>query len=231
MKMDRTDNGGRRKPQRTERWVDISNAPLARGDMLKIWNEAAEVKRTFMILDIQEREDGIIREITAQVIDTTDPNEQVGVEVTFNLPRTEPILGTHIKVDERFEKLTAVETNDLMAVELYKWLMSRSMYNYGAEFRKCVEFCKGAGFIPKGEDYHVSQNRVRAMMRQRGEMFRSSGGKIFGTGVDLSQGLHGKSLDGKGHAVVIRRVKLGKLYMGLRLILESGIFGEVILEE
>lgn len=228
---EKTESGGRRKPVRQEKWVDISNAPLARGDLLKIWNEAQEVKRTFQVLDITENEDGTSRLIKGQVVDTTDPNEQIGVEVEFWLPRAQPILGAHIKVDERFERLSGVEANDLMAVELYKWLMARTLYNYGAEFKKCVEFLKGAGFIPKGEDYQIAQNRVRAMMRQRGEMFRSVGGKIFGTGVDLSQNLQGKSLDGRGNVIVIRRIKLSKLYMGIRLVLESGIFGDVILEE
>lgn len=228
---DRTVNNRPRLRQREEKWINISDVPIAPNDLVRIYNESLETKRTFQVQDVKDNGDSTARIISAILVDTTDPNELIGTPVDFTLPRAETILGAVIKVDERFERLTGVETNDLMAVELYKWLMARSMYNYGAEFRKCVEFLKGCGFIPRGEDYQLSQNRVRAMMRQRGEMFRSSGGKIFGTGVDLSSGLQGKSIEGKGLVVPIRRVKLGKLYMGIRLILESGVLGEMILED
>lgn len=227
---DMTENGGLRKKLTTERWSDISNAPIAPGDILKIFNEASEVKRSFQIINVEDNEDSTIRLIKARVIDTTDPNERIGVEVDFNLPRAQPILGTLIRMDEKFERLSAVETNDLMAVELYKYLMSRANSNYGAPFKLCVQFLVGAGFIPATEEYTQAQNRVRMMMRQRGELFRSSGGKIFGTGVDLQHQIKGGK-DLGGGAIVIRRVKLGKLYMGIRLILESGLLGEVILEE
>jgi hypothetical protein len=227
---DTTENGGLRKKQTTERWSDISNAPIDPGDILKIFNEASEVNRSFQIINIEDNADSTIRLIKARVIDTTDPNERIGVEVDFNLPRAQPILGALIRMDEKFERLTAIEANDLMAVELYKWLMSRASANYGATFKLCVEFLKGAGFVPPMEVYTVAQNRVRAMMRQRGELFRSSGGKIFGTGVDLQHQIK-SGKDFGGGAIVIKRIKLNKLYMGIRLILESGILGECVLEE
>lgn len=216
---------------REERWINVSDAPIAPNDLLRIYNESQETKRTFQVLSVKDNGDTTARVISAILVDTTDPNELIGSSVEFTLPRAETILGAVIRVDERMERLSGVEVNDLMAVELYKWLMSRSMYNYSAEFRKVVEFLKGCGFIPRGEEYRVSQNRVRAMMRQRGEMFRSSGGRIFGTGIDLSGGVQGKSIDGKGLVIPIRRVKLGKLYMGIRLILESGVLGDMILED
>lgn len=210
-------------------YTDISNAPIAPGDILKIFNEASEVKRTFLVNNIEDNEDSTIRTISARVVDTSDPNERIGVEVDFNLPRAQPILGVLIKADETFSRLSTVETNDLTSLELYKWLMSRTADNYGAPFKKCVEFLIEAGYIPRGGTYDVARTYVRALMRQRGELFRSSGGMIFGTGIEAEHKIKaGKDIG--GGVVVVRRIKLSKLHAGIRLIVESGLFGDFIID-
>jgi hypothetical protein len=228
--MDTTETGGLRSKRTTESWSDISNAPLQAGDLLKIFNEATEVKRTFQIHSVVSNEDGTSRRINATVIDTTDHNEQIGSVVDFDLPRAQPILGSLIKTDEKFERLDIVQVNDLMAVELYKWLMSRSTSNFGAPFKACVQFLVTGGFLSADIDYKVAQNRLRAMIKQRGELFHSGGGRIFGTGIDLQSSTKQGMKLGQG-IVMVKRVKLSKLFMGFRLMIESGLFGDFIIEE
>lgn len=220
-----------RRLRSVDRWVDVSNAPLKKDDILKLYNESNEVHRTFQIKSVEEDDENNRRMIVATVVDTTDPNERVNVTVDFFLPRAQPVLGSVLRLEDQMGQLSSQEMQDVASLELYKWLMSRYSANYGARFRKCVEFLVNSNLIPDDEPYADQQNRLRALMKRRPELFRSAGGVIFGTGMSVDgDGIRGgKRLS--GDAIVIRRIKLSKLYMGIRQILESGLFGEIIIEE
>lgn len=212
------------------KWVDIAGAPLEPGDMVITYDRETEDEHTFQVNQVVDLKDNI-REIKATLLDSTNPNYSVGTVVTLEFNPTRYLEGAVIKKADVMSKMDALQINDVMIVELYKWLMAQPHRNYRRKFADCVAYLVHMQLLPEDDHYDTQRKRLTAALRMRPEYFKSQGGYISATGVEMKETSIRLSGNGISGAKTIRRVKLNKLVAGIRLVLESGIFGDIVIDE
>jgi len=208
---------------------DISNAPLKKGDIIVVFEERKEAQYTFKITNILDLPDGTGRALSVVLIKTTDPEFKPGQEYDIKVLYSEPMLGAVVPASTDFDELDALEQANFVAAQLYQWLMSRIEHNFGAKVADSITFVDTLNMFP--DDVVSTQqkkDRLMAIIKQHRELFKSKGGFIFATGKENVA----CALGGAGSSVkTIPHVSMKKLTAGLRLILESGILGTVIIDE
>jgi hypothetical protein len=211
------------------KWTDISGAPLEAGDVVIIYDQKSEDQHTFQINSVTELEDNV-RAVKCTLLDSTNSEYRIGTQVDLTFNPLNYVAGSLIKKDEAMSKMDALQINDVMVVELYKWLMSQPERNYRRKFSECVDYLVQLQLLPEDDDYKLQQKRLTAAIKMRTEYFRSTGGHISATGVEMKE--TSVRLNNINNSTkTIKRIKLNKLVAGIRLVLESGIFGDIIIEE
>ena len=210
------------------KYTDISGAPLEAGDMVKVQDTSTDDLHTFQILEVTERPNNV-KAVAASLIDSTNPEYKIGSRVNLTFDPTQYIAGIVIKKSEVMSRMDALQINDLMVVELYKWLMSLPEYNYRRSYKDCVKYLVELQLLPDTDDYSLQQKRLNTAMKTRAEYFKSTGSYITATGIEMKE-TSVKMSQGMG-ASQVKRLKLTKLVTGIRLIIESGFLGDFIIEE
>lgn len=207
-----------------EQYKDISGQPINAGDMLILYNPAKEERHKFFVEEVDEITE-TTRRIRARVVESTDLTLKPGITVLpLKLDASVPQLGVVIPHDIMTKGLTQKELDDVIAVELRKFLDNKPP-KYSAKFRTCVEFLQDIGLLDRVSDYEKQlRPRLRRVLQKNKDLFRSDGGTVFSTGKPIAEAITGYS---NNPMSTLKVVDFPKLTMGLRLILESGVFGDI----
>lgn len=214
---------------RAKNYNDISNAPMGPDDVLSIFNDNDEHERTFKICKVDESPDETHRIVRAELINSTCSQDVLGTTVVFRVPRSEPFMASLIRESDVRTNIDPVAMENIVCTELYKFLMSRTRNNYGSSYIEMIRFIKAQGLV--GDFHSDSELRkyLQRLVSRHKDLFRVAGKYIFATGIDpttyITQSRPVPS------ALAVKRVSMSKVSLAIRLILESGIFGECVIEE
>lgn len=215
------------------KYYDISRAPLEPGDILTIFDEQTETRSTLVIESIAELPDKSGRKTLVTILETTAANVEAGVKFDMTIEYGAVTNGTILKKVDTNSGLDEVQLLNLYAVQLYKWLMTRGANDYQAKFKDCVQWLMDANYFPN-DTYANNQNRLRAVIAAKPRLLTSKkGGWVQASGRDLNTEMLGGLAQKLGGASISQPkvVKWGQFTAGVRLIMESGIFGEYIIED
>lgn len=208
-----------------EQYKDISGAPINEGDFLIMVNPTREERHKFYVEEVKEEND-TVRIIRARVVESTDLTLKPGKDVLpLRIDASVPALGVVIPKDVFTKGLTDKQVDDVIAIELRKWLDNKPPH-YKAKFAACVKFLQNTGFLETDADYRkVLRPRLARILKKNSDLFLSNGGIVYSTGKPIG----GDTTTGYTNNPMsnVRVVDMTKLTMALRLILESGILGDV----
>jgi len=212
------------------RYTDVSNAPLAPDDLLVIWDGTKQEgeQHTFKIENVID--EPTQRTVTCTLVDSTDKSKAIATSHTFAIDKGTPLMGAVLRASETGTGLDVVAQANLIAVELHRFLSQRAANDFGASWAQCVDYLSRLGLLPKEEEYEEQKKKLRGFLKPYiNDLFKSHSGYIFSTNKTLKETV----IPGAGGVgpVVIKRVNMPKLVLGIRMVLESGIFGDVVLED
>lgn len=207
-----------------EKLSDISGAVITEGDFIITAQPEIEERYKLYVEHVDQLDD-YNRQLKVRVVESTNPSHKPGMTTfTVKLNVLTPVMGYIIPRTDLSGGLTARELNNIMALELVKWLDNRPP-DFKAPFAACVEYLVQLGYMERGASYtRILRPRLSRLLRGRREMFRSDGGMVYsrGTAYDTPQSVMPTS-----GVQPIKGVNLTKLYAGIRLLLESGVLGDV----
>ncbi len=214
-------------------YMDISSASLEVGDMLVIFNPNDESKTTSEILAIEEVSE-LRRTITLNLLQSTSEALKVGTKFSITLDRDVPCLGIVVRKtpqDQVEEGATFVNIESICAVRLRSWLDGRIDDSYGASYKSCIKFLKESDLLPMNTTETAANKFITRLVRNNKSILRRGGAFIFSTGSSNVGAVNNNVSLAELHNKNFREVSMSKLRLGLRLIMESGILGEIRIVE
>jgi hypothetical protein len=203
----------------SEKLTDISGTPLEKGDLLLI--EEGEERHKLAVSSVEEQSE-TVRKVLCTVINSSNTELHPNKRIFIYLDSTKVTMGVVIRptVDEADVSFTEVEANVAIILELKKFLDSREEANFGAPNMIAANYLIRRGLL-KGEAVKA-KNKMLRLVNKRKDLFRSSGGYVFSTGIpDEAPHMSMSNND------VERLVDEQLAVQGFRLLMRSGLFGKI----
>lgn len=218
------------------KYTDISNAPIEADDILVLWNEKEEHEYVFRVVTvIDDPSNATKRKLNLTLVDCTDPEKTLMTDYPITIDRNENVQGAIIKKNAAEEGLSNVDLERVLVIEIYKFLTKREAHNYGAKWKVVVQFLLMMKLLKPEQDYQVHKKIVaKAIAPYQKQLFNSHSGYLYWNGkdvrevMDTSAGFNTAGVAGVG---VVKVVKLSHITLAIRMLLESGLFGDVQIEE
>lgn len=204
-----------------EQLVDLSGMPIEKGDVLFIQDDENETVHVFMVENVEDRGE-LIRNVRVRVMKSTifDINSFKNIIINAAVPTFGRI---RKKADVKREDFEPLEMENLITNELRVYLDTQP--NLQTTVKHAVNYLQTSGILQ--DDYESAKETMLIVARKRKDLFRSKGGWIRSLGVPY-QTPQSYSLPGMYNTT--KTVNITKVYMAMRLLLESGLFGDVRIE-
>lgn len=202
-------------------YVDISNVIIGRGDVLIILDDDhPEIAITLRVNTVEDNPDYDHRILNCLIVAVSEPTEGlvVGHTLNFDLPRTTPTRGVHIKNVDLDVNLSYLEKQESIIAAMIEFLNTRVGQNFRATYKDVLTFLESGGYIDPSKSYEVNRRYLTNLFKQNDKYFNVTGKYVQYTGRPFtSNRVH--EIDKSETS--IKRVKWGKLTQGLRLIFEA----------
>ncbi len=220
-----SDIASRKYPQ-----VDITSVVIQKGDYLIV--QTPNLLSHFKVTEVEGTDVKRKRKITLEVVASTDERKHTTKELVL-IPGVETlgcvVSGDKFDPDVYFDTKSDYDHNSAILAELKMLLLKQKHRGYKMPFKTVVEHMQRLGLLPS-EPLNIDKKKRRrlesyktlsTLLSYAGDTFFSDRGVI-----ELLQN------NGKGQGGVqidtARYVNQRKLFEGINMLIESGIFGHVV---
>lgn len=208
------------------KFKDISNAEINPGNFVVIEDPTKDARYFLKIDDVRQESDSV-RVLSASEIQRGEDGKPQSVPFEFRLVRGIPQLGcvldSTVLEDNVRESRAKGDVDNMIAYELNKVLSKRVLERYGMPMKQAVFYLQNLGLLDN--DPEIAKKYLVNFRRRHGEIFESKGGYIYLIQGDRKSKQQGGQSAGSDYKKI--RVDFNKFVLGARLVLESGVFGEV----
>lgn len=209
----------------TRNFKDISNHPIAIMDILVINDTEKEQRYNVTVIEVLEDTD-MFRRFTVKNINSTDPDLKVNQSFEIKIPRGRPTSGLVITPEDMLKVKEAGESmvgniQEHAVDALKEFLDSKPEFNYRYGYKNCLMYLQKLGYLPS--DDKKARQSLSYLIRKNKHMFHSTGGSVSSLTPSRVAGQEMPHLQNS----LIKTVDFDKLMTGIRMVLDSGIFGEI----
>jgi hypothetical protein len=205
-----------------EHIIDLSGVEIEEGDILYVPDDEKETVHMFRVEKVTHRDEAnrVIRVRTIK-----SGNLAVNSYLDLVINAAVPTFGRIVKHgDVKKQDFTPIEADNFLINELRIYL--DGMPKLQSPVKNVVDFLMYHKVLEHA-NYEDAKKHVLKVIRTRKDLFTSKGGWIKSNGVPYDVP---STAFLPGMISASRKVKLSKVYMAVRLLLESGLFGEIELE-
>lgn len=209
--------------------TDISNTPIDVGDWVILYDDENEQQHKFEVLTVLNSRKENARDFKVMVLESTDKRLKSGqILPSFGIVKDRVVWGSVRRYEDRTQRYTEYELNEIAGIELRKFLDLRVKENYRARFKTCLVYLQQQSILPKctaqdKEQWKEVMTKLREIIKQREELLWSRGGWVGSTGRSFKQ----KNTNPAGQGPVPRKIDF-RMYMAAeRLRFESGFYGDI----
>jgi hypothetical protein len=202
-------------------YTDISGAIIGKGDVIIVLDdENPEIAITLRVNTVEDDPDWDHRVLNCLIVSVSEPlpGVVVGNTLNFDMSKTTPTRGVHIKNVDLDVSLTYAEKQESIIAAIIEFLNTRLGQNYRATYRDVLTFLESGGYIDSSKSYEVNRKYLTNLFKQNDKYFNVTGKYVQYTGRPfVSNTLHPVG----NQEAVTKRVRWGKFVQGARLIFES----------